>query len=115
MPRRARRIAGRPPRWGARARKAARRLDAAIAEELAPLKLDYAVFRTAVTTAPESGWAREGAERVAFEISTVPGAEPGPLAPDRSGGELSRLMLGLKVVLARTMPVTTLIFDEVRS
>ena len=98
---------------GAARLKAARRLDRAIAEELAPLKLDYAVFRTAVTTAPESGWAREGAERVAFEISTVPGAEPGPLARIASGGELSRLMLGLKVVLARTMPVTTLIFDEV--
>ena len=98
---------------GAARLAAARKLDRAIAEELTPLKLDHAVFRTAVTTAPESGWARDGAEHVAFEISTVPGTEPGALARIASGGELSRLMLGLKVVLARTMPVTTLIFDEV--
>ena len=66
-----------------------------------------------MTAAPESGWSREGAERVAFQIATVPGAEPGSLARVASGGELSRLMLALKVVLARTTPVTTLIFDEV--
>ena len=98
---------------GAARLTAARRLDGAVAQELGPLKLEYAVFRTAVTTAAESDWAREGAERVAFEIATVPGTEPGPLARIASGGELSRLMLGLRVVLARTMPVTTLIFDEV--
>ena len=98
---------------GAARLEAARRLDEEVARELPPLKLDHAVFRTAVTTAPESGWAREGAEHVAFEIATVPGTEPGPLAKIASGGELSRLTLGLKVVLARTMPVTTLIFDEV--
>ena len=98
---------------GAARLAAARRLDGEVSEELAPLKLEDAVFRTAVTTAPESGWAREGTEHVAFEIATVPGSEPGPLARVASGGELSRLTLGLKVVLARTMPVTTLIFDEV--
>ena len=98
---------------GAARREAARQLDVAVAAELVPLKLDHAVFRTAVTAAPESGWVREGAEHVAFEIATVPGTEPGPLARIASGGELSRLTLGLKVVLARTMPVTTLIFDEV--
>ena len=98
---------------GAARLAAAHRLDGAVADELGPLKLEHAIFRTAVTTAAESDWAREGAERVAFEIATVPGTEPGPLARIASGGELSRLMLGLRVVLARTMPVTTLIFDEV--
>jgi DNA repair protein RecN (Recombination protein N) len=98
---------------GAARRTAAKRLDGAIAEELAPLKLGQAVFQTAVTTTAEAAWGREGTEHVAFQISTVPGTEPGPLARIASGGELSRLMLALKVVLARTMPVTTLIFDEV--
>jgi len=46
-------------------------------------------------------------------VATNPGAPPGPLARIASGGELSRLMLALKVVLARASPVTTLVFDEV--
>ena len=50
-----------------------------------------------------------------FLIATNPGQEPGPLAQIASGGELSRLMLALKVVLAGGSPVPTLVFDEVDS
>ena len=50
-----------------------------------------------------------------FLIATNPGQEPGPLGRVASGGELSRLMLALKVVLARGSPVPTLVFDEVDS
>ncbi len=58
---------------------------------------------------------RAGADQVRFLIATNPGQAPGPLAKVASGGELSRLMLALKVVLSRLRPVPTLVFDEVDS
>ena len=99
-----------------RAREAAsRRLDEAIAAELKPLRLDKARFRTVLTPLAESEWGEHGSERVHFEVSTNPGAPFGPLARIASGGELSRFMLGLKLVLSGTSSVPTLIFDEVDS
>ncbi len=94
---------------------AARRLDAAVAAELAPLRLDKARFRTVLTPLDEAEWSEHGCERVHFEIATTPGAPFGPLARIASGGELSRFMLALKLVLAGTSSVPTLIFDEVDS
>jgi DNA repair protein RecN (Recombination protein N) len=91
----------------------ARKLDRRVNAELAPLKLDKASFRTRLEALPEAQWGLSGMERVHFEIATVPGAEPGPLGKIASGGELSRLMLALRVVLAGSDPVSTLIFDEV--
>ena len=55
----------------------------------------------------------DGAERVAFEVCTNPGQPFGPIGKIASGGELSRFMLALKVVLARLDAAATLIFDEV--
>jgi DNA repair protein RecN (Recombination protein N) len=95
--------------------QAARRLDAAVADELAPLRLDKARFRTVLTPLDEAEWSEHGCERVHFEIATTPGAPFGPLARIASGGELSRFMLALKLVLADTSSVPTLIFDEVDS
>jgi DNA repair protein RecN (Recombination protein N) len=94
---------------------AARRLDAAIAAELKPLRLDKARFRTVLTQLSEAEWGEHGAERVNFEVATNPGAPFGPLARIASGGELSRFMLALKLVLAGNSSVPTLIFDEVDS
>ncbi len=94
---------------------AAAKLDKAVTRELAPLKLDKARFATVVTTAEERDWGETGRNRIHFEVATNPGAPPGPLAKIASGGELSRFMLALKVVLARTSPVPTLVFDEVDS
>jgi DNA repair protein RecN (Recombination protein N) len=94
---------------------AARRLDEAIAAELKPLRLDKARFRTVLTPLAEPEWGEHGCERVHFEVSTNPGAAFGPLARIASGGELSRFMLALKLVLAGTSSVPTLIFDEVDS
>ena len=54
-----------------------------------------------------------GCDRIQFLISTNPGEEPKPLSKIASGGELSRIMLALKTVLARHDPVDTMIFDEV--
>ncbi|TMJ61033.1 MAG: DNA repair protein RecN [Alphaproteobacteria bacterium] len=98
----------------ARAR-AARHLDTAIAAELKPLRLDKARFRTVLTPLAEADWGEHGRERVHFEVATNPGAPFGALARIASGGELSRLMLALKLVLAGTSSVPTLIFDEVDS
>jgi DNA repair protein RecN (Recombination protein N) len=94
---------------------AARRLDAAIAIELAPLRLDKARFRTVLTPEDEAQWGEHGVERVHFEIAANPGAPFGPLARVASGGELSRLMLALRLVLAGGSPAPTLIFDEIDS
>src|SRR5438552_3346438 len=94
---------------------AAARLDAGLAAELKPLRLDEARFRTVVTPLAEPDWGEHGCERVHFEVSTNPGAGFGPLARIASGGELSRFMLALKLVLAGTSSVPTLIFDEVDS
>lgn len=95
--------------------KAAAKLDRAVAAELAPLKLEKARFTTLLETLPESDWNEFGLERVAFQVATNPGSAPGPLNKIASGGELSRFMLALKVVLAGTSPVASLIFDEVDS
>jgi len=89
---------------------AAARIDSAVAAELAPLKLDAAKFRTAVSPA-EAG--PSGADRVEFEVSTNPGAPFGPLTRIASGGELSRFILALKVALAEAGTAATMIFDEV--
>ena len=85
-------------------------LDAAVARELAPLKLDAARFRTAFA-ATDAG--ATGTDRVEFEISTNPGAPFGPLTKIASGGEMSRFILALKVALAEAGSAGTMIFDEI--
>jgi DNA repair protein RecN (Recombination protein N) len=94
-------------------RGAAERLATAVTAELAPLKLEQARFRVALTPLAEPDWGTQGAERVTFEVATNPGQPFGALARIASGGELSRLMLALKVVLARLGEAPTLIFDEI--
>ncbi|WP_296707064.1 DNA repair protein RecN [Rhodoblastus sp.] len=89
-------------------------LDAAVTAELPPLKLERAVFTAQVVT-DESQIGPEGAERVEFWVQTNPGARPGPLMKVASGGELSRFMLALKVVLADRGSAPTLVFDEIDS
>jgi DNA repair protein RecN (Recombination protein N) len=92
---------------------AAGRLDAAVAGELAPLKLDAARFRTVVAPLDQGQWSAQGMDRVEFEISTNPGAPFAPLVKIASGGELSRFILALKVALAERGGADTLIFDEI--
>jgi DNA repair protein RecN (Recombination protein N) len=94
---------------------AAGKLEKAVAKELPPLRLDKARFFAEVASLPESGWGSGGMDQVRFLIATNPGQEPGPLARVASGGELSRLMLAMKVVLSAGSAVPTLVFDEVDS
>ncbi|UEM24103.1 DNA repair protein RecN [Skermanella mucosa] len=94
-------------------RKAAGKLDAAVARELPPLKLDRARFTTSLEPLDESSWGPDGIDRVAFLVATNPGSPPGQINKIASGGELARFMLALKVVLAQVGTVPTLVFDEV--
>ena len=88
----------------------AKALDAAMAAELAPLKMERAVFETLVEPG-EAG--PEGVDAVSFTVATNPGAPSGPLNRIASGGELSRFLLALKVCLTGDAPGLTLIFDEI--
>jgi DNA repair protein RecN (Recombination protein N) len=93
--------------------QAAVRLDVGVAAELAPLKLDAARFRTALTPLGEERWGPQGIDAVEFLISTNPGAPFAPLNKIASGGELSRFILALKVALAEEGGAATIIFDEI--
>jgi DNA repair protein RecN (Recombination protein N) len=89
---------------------AAEALDRAMATELAPLKMERAVFQTVLAPVDPGP---EGAETVTFEVATNPGAPAGALNRIASGGELSRFLLALKVCLHRAESGVTLIFDEI--
>ncbi len=90
--------------------KAAAQLDKAVMGELAPLKMERAVFETHVTPS-EPG--PDGRDTVAFTVATNPGAPAGPLNKIASGGELSRFLLALKVCLTGDDSARTMIFDEI--
>lgn len=94
-------------------KKAAQNLDKNVMQELSPLKMEKAVFQTTINEKPESLWSINGWDSVNFEISTNPNTPLGPLNKIASGGELSRLMLALKVHLAEKNSQETLIFDEI--
>lgn len=94
-------------------RTAGDRLADEVAHELPPLKLEKVRFAVEVEPLDEAEWTAAGGERVQFLVATNPGQTPGPLGKIASGGELSRIMLALKVVLARLGTVDTLIFDEI--
>ncbi|MEM7752424.1 MAG: DNA repair protein RecN [Pseudomonadota bacterium] len=90
--------------------ESAEQLDAAMARELAPLKLERAEFATEITEG-EAG--PEGRDQVAFTVATNPGAPAGALNKIASGGELSRFLLALKVSLTAEEGGVTMIFDEI--
>ncbi|MGZ3376658.1 MAG: DNA repair protein RecN [Phenylobacterium sp.] len=94
---------------------AGERLAKAVMAELGPLKLDKARFRVAVAAQGEERAGPAGLDRVAFEISTNPGAPFGDLGAIASGGELARFALALKAALAGrgSGPQPLMIFDEV--
>jgi DNA repair protein RecN (Recombination protein N) len=96
-------------------RDCAKRLEAAVARELPPLRLDRARFVVEITPLDEQAWGPAGVDAVRFLIATNPGQQPGPLAKVASGGELSRLMLALRVILSGSGSIPTLVFDEVDS
>ncbi|WP_460773301.1 DNA repair protein RecN [Microbacterium sp. GXF7504] len=90
--------------------EAAHRLGAAVSAELHALALPDARVEVAVTPAAETA---AGRDDVAILLAPHPGAELRPVAKTASGGELSRVMLAIEVVIAGTDPVPTFVFDEV--
>lgn len=92
---------------------AALQLDNKVMSELPPLKMEKARFVTVVEKTDESGWSEKGFNNVYFTVATNPNSPQGPLNKIASGGELARFMLALKVNLAQSSSVATMIFDEV--
>lgn len=92
--------------------KSAEKLNKAVNAELAPLKLERAKFMTQVAT-DEAAPGPQGFDRVEFWVQTNPGTKPGPMMKVASGGELSRFLLALKVVLSDRGSAPTLVFDEI--
>ena len=93
-------------------KRVAERLDAEVAGELGPLKLEKARFTTNIETVELAAGGPGGIDRITFWVRTNPGTEPGPLMKVASGGELARFILALKVVLAARGSAPTLVFDE---
>ena len=96
-------------------RAAGDRLAAVVQDELAPLKLDKARFQVTVEPQPDDRAGPSGADRVEFQVSTLPGAPVQGLGAIASGGELARFALALKAALAARGlgPQPLMIFDEV--
>ncbi|QUW03864.1 DNA repair protein RecN [Chloracidobacterium validum] len=95
---------------------AARRFEAALEQELHALALPQArlvvAFDERHVDAPET-WEASGLEAVEFLFTSNPGEPPRPLSKVASGGELARMMLGVKSILAPTDIPRTMVFDEV--
>lgn len=90
--------------------QAARQLEQKIQEQLAAMYMDQTRFQIQFTTTNFTRWGQESLE---FFLQANPGEELLPLAKIASGGELSRIMLALKTVLAQYQAVETLVFDEI--
>ena len=88
-------------------------LDRKVMAELPPLKMEKAKFITLVDKVAEAQWGEKGFNTVAFSVATNPNSPQGPLNKIASGGELARFMLALKVNLAQSVNIPTMIFDEV--
>lgn len=91
--------------------EAGTRLEEAVSEELTALAMPHARLVAQVKEVPELD--HHGADTVALLLAPDAGANPLPLGKGASGGELSRVMLALEVVLAEQAPAATFIFDEV--
>ncbi len=96
-------------------KKTARQLEAAMADELATLAFDRASIAVQFEDHPQSpaDLRPSGFDRLEFFFGANPGEPPRPLAKIASGGELSRLMLAMKCLLAKKDMVETVVFDEV--
>jgi DNA repair protein RecN (Recombination protein N) len=105
------RVAGLAGQISAGRSRAAEQLAAEIMRILPALGMDGASFKVAMEPLPEPG--PRGGERIEFLVAVNRGFEPRPLSRVASGGELSRVMLALKTILARVDAIPTLVFDEI--
>lgn len=88
-------------------------LDGKVMAELPPLKMEKAKFVTIIEKMDETSMNETGFDNVYFTVATNPNSPQGPINKIASGGELARFMLALKVNLAQSSSVGTMIFDEV--
>ncbi len=93
--------------------KAAQKLESSLHIELEPLKMAATRFRVMLDERPESSWSARGIDEIYFEASTNRGSAFGALSAIASGGELSRFMLALAVVLAEIKSMPCMVFDEI--
>ena len=91
--------------------KAAQQVSELVTQELTQLAMGGSRFEIAITSLTDLELS--GMDRVEFQLASHLGAEPRPLAKGASGGELSRIMLALELVLASERTVPTMVFDEV--
>jgi DNA repair protein RecN (Recombination protein N) len=96
----------------ARRHKTAPNLSKAVTRQLAALGFTQSHFEVAITTEKEM-WTQAGFDSVEFQFAPNPGEPPRPLRAIASSGELARVMLALKTVLAAEDEVPVLVFDEV--
>lgn len=102
-------------RMNALRHEAAKRLEEGIMNELAELEMPKTVFSAEIRSVPEEGYTPDGTDRVEFLISPNPGEPLKPLSKIASGGEMARVMLAIKAILADMDSIPTLIFDEIDS
>lgn len=95
--------------------EAAQKLSQAVESELHPLKLEQTRFKVHMSPLDEGQWSENGMDHVEFMVQTNPGLPFGSILTVASGGERSRLMLAMKVVLAHKSAASILIFDEIDS
>lgn len=95
--------------------EAAKLLAEGIMKELAELEMPKTIFSATVNSVPEQGFTPDGTDQVEFLISPNPGEPLKPLSKIASGGEMSRVMLAVKAILADMDSIPTLIFDEIDS
>ncbi len=93
--------------------KSAEKLNKAVNAELAPLKLERAKFMTQVETRRRTRRGRRASTASSSGCRPIPAPRPGPMMKVASGGELSRFLLALKVVLSDRGSAPTLVFDEI--
>lgn len=91
--------------------KAAKKLAAAVTDNMHQLGMPHGVFEIALE--PLNDFSQHGQERIEYRVTTNPGQPVQPLAKVASGGELSRISLAIQVIAAGTGKIPTLIFDEV--
>ncbi|MFN7038239.1 MAG: DNA repair protein RecN [Alphaproteobacteria bacterium] len=94
-------------------RKIAKELEEEIKHELSFIKMQNANFKVDIADLSEENWSDKGINKIVFYANTNPGQEFGPIAKIASGGELSRFMLAIKVVLSKLKSNVALIFDEI--
>lgn len=92
-------------------KKAAKELSKRVSDELSQLAMGDSQLEISIGELAE--FEASGADRVEFLLANRSGSEPRPLAKGASGGELSRIMLAIELVLAGKSPLPTMIFDEV--